>query len=232
GGAVAAFLVESDPHRRGLAPDGDPFEHGEQRPSLTGLRLGEAVRTRPFIVFYLACFACSIGLFIPFVHLTPYAEDRGVGHEFAVLLISLIGIGSTGGRFLVGGLADRLGRRRSLGAMFAGMALMMLWWLASSTAWQLSLFALVFGTFYGGFVALAPSICVDYFGGRSASGIIGTLYTAVAGGTLAGPTLAGLAFDLLKSYEIPILASAFSMALAAGAVVLMGPPPRNSRTAP
>ncbi|HTS90664.1 MAG TPA: MFS transporter, partial [Stellaceae bacterium] len=47
GGAVAAFLVESDPHRRGLAPDGDPFEHGEQRPSLTGLRLGEAVRTRP-----------------------------------------------------------------------------------------------------------------------------------------------------------------------------------------
>jgi len=232
GGAVAAFLVESDPHRRGLAPDGDPFEHGEQRPSLTGLRLGEAVRTRPFIVFYLACFACSIGLFIPFVHLTPYAEDRGVGHEFAVLLISLIGIGSTGGRFLIGGLADRLGRRRSLGAMFAGMALMMLWWLASSTAWQLSLFALVFGTFYGGFVALAPSICVDYFGGRSASGIIGTLYTAVAGGTLAGPTLAGLAFDLLKSYEIPILASAFSMALAAGAVVLMGPPPRNSRTAP
>ena len=226
GGGIAAALVDSDPHRHGLAPDGDPFDHSESRPAVTGLRLAEAIGTRPFIAFYLACLSASIGLFTPFVHLTPYAEDRGIGHGFAVLLISLIGIGSTAGRFLLGGVADRFGRRRSLGAMYLGMAIAMLWWLISSAAWQLALFALVFGTFYGGFVALAPALCVDYFGGRSASGIIGTLYTGVAFGTLAGPTLAGIAFDFLRSYEIPILAGAASMLLATVAVVLMGPPQR------
>ncbi|HVM77946.1 MAG TPA: MFS transporter [Stellaceae bacterium] len=224
-GGIAAYLVESDPHRRGLAPDGDPFDHDEPRPAATGLRLVEAIRTRPFVVLYLASLCCSVGLFIPFVHLAPYAEDRGIGHGFAVALISLVGIGSIAGRFLLGGVADRFGRRRSVGAMFLGMGVAMLWWLVSSAAWQLVLFALFFGTCYGGFVALAPALCVDYFGGRSASGIIGTLYTAVAGGTLAGPTLAGVAFDLLRSYEIPILASAASMFLATLAVALMGPPP-------
>jgi len=158
------------------------------------------------------------------VHLAPYAEDRGIGHGTAVFLFSLVGIGSTLGRFLVGGTADRLGRRASLGAMFLGMGVMMLWWLASSSAWQLALFALVFGTCYGGWVALAPALVVDYFGGRNASGIIGALYTSVAIGTFAGPTLAGMAFDLLQSYTVPILASAATMFLAVAGVAAMGPP--------
>jgi len=106
-----------------------------------------------------------------------------------------------------------------------GMGLMMLWWLASSTAWQLAVFALVFGTCYGGWVALEPALIVDYFGRRNASGIIGIAYTSVAIGTFAGPTLAGMAFDLLQSYTVPILASAAAMFAAIVSVAIMGPPP-------
>jgi len=203
-GMIAGLLVDADPHRRGLAPDDEPLESHASRPPPRGLTLGEAVRTRAFWLLYLAPGCASMGLFIPFVHLTLYAQDHGIAHETAVLLFSLVGIGSIAGRFLLGGFADRLGRRRSFGAMFLGMALMMLWWLASSTAWQLAVFALLFGTCYGGFVALAPAVIVDYFGNRSASALIGTIYTSVAIGTLAGPSLAGLAFDLLHSYTLPI----------------------------
>jgi len=223
-GSVAGFLVDADPHRRGLAPDNDPLESDAPRPAPWGLTLGEAVRTRVFWLLYLAPGCAAMGLFIPFVHLTLYAEDHGISHESAVLLFSLVGVGSIAGRFLLGGIADRFGRRRSFGAMFLGMALMMLWWLASSTVWQLALFALVFGTCYGGFVALAPAVIVDYFGNRSASALIGTIYTSVAVGTLAGPPLAGLAFDLLHSYTLPITIGAAFMVAATLLVTAMGEP--------
>jgi MFS transporter, OFA family, oxalate/formate antiporter len=225
GGAIAAWLLDADPHARGLAPDDDPLEVDEPRPAATGATIAAALRSRPFWAFYGAGVLVSVGLFIPFVHLTPFAEDRGIGHGAAVFLFSLVGIGSTFGRFLVGGTADRVGRRATLCALFVGMGLMMLWWLASSTAWQLAVFALVFGTCYGGWVALEPALIVDYFGRRNASGIIGIAYTSVAIGTFAGPTLAGVAFDLLQSYTVPILVSAAAMFAAVASVALMGPPP-------
>jgi MFS family permease len=174
---------------------------------------------------YGAAFLVSLGLFTPFVHLAPYAEDQGVPHAVAVALFALIGIGSTVGRFFIGGVADRLGRRRSLCAMYVGLAVTMLWWLASTQAWQIGSFALLFGACYGGFVALAPALIVDYFGPRNASSLIGLTYTSVAFGTLGGPPLAGYAFDFTGSYTLPIALSAAS-ALAGAALIGMAPDPR------
>jgi MFS family permease len=113
------------------------------------------------------------------------------------MLFSLIGVGSTLGRFLVGGIADRLGRRQSLIGMYAGFAAMFSWWLLADSVWELAVFTLLFGTCYGGFVALMPALTADYFSGPNMSGIIGALYTSVAVGNLCGPTLAGYAL-LLK----------------------------------
>jgi MFS family permease len=226
-GGIAAWLLEDDPHRRGLAPDNDPVDAAAPRPVASGMTLAEALRTRAFAALFLAFMGASLGLFIPFVHLVPYAEDHGVAHGTAVLLVSGIGVGSTAGRFLLGGIADRIGRRLSFGLMFVGMGCTLLWWLASTASWQLLIFALVFGTCYGGFVALAPAITVDFFGGRNAGAIIGTLYAAVGVGTFAGPLFAGIAFDLLRSYTLPILASTLTMFLGALLVALMGQPPHR-----
>ena len=99
--------------------------------------------------------------------------------------------------------------------MFIGVALSMVIWEFSVELWALALFALVFGTFYGGFVALLPAVVMDDFGGRNVSGLIGILYTSVAFGTLIGPSLAGFAFDASQSYSLPIFASAITSVLAA-----------------
>jgi MFS family permease len=140
----------------------------------------------------------------------------------------LVGVGSTIGRFLVGGGADRIGRRWAVVAVFAGLALMQLWWLTATTVWQLALFALIFGTCYGGYVALFPALTVDYFGGRNASGIIGVLYTAAAIGTLLGPKLAGDAFDMFGTYTIPIAVGA-AFAFAAVLLVILAPEPHAAK---
>ena len=84
----------------------------------------------------------------------------------------------------------------------------------------LAAFALVFGVFYGGWVAVLPAVVMDRFGGRNVSGIIGILYTSVAFGTLIGPSAAGFAFDLSHSYTLPILASAGANIVAAAIVAV------------
>jgi MFS family permease len=223
-GAGMALLIEDDPRSRGLGADGDPPRAG-QAIAATGVAVGEAIKSRRFIGLYAACFICAFGLFVPFVHLVPYALDHGIDQKGAALLVGAIGVGSTAGRFVLGGLADRLGRPLSFLLMFVGMGLSFVMWLFSIGLWPLAAFALVYGVFYGGFVALAPAVVIDYFGGRHASSLIGILYTSVAFGTLVGPAAAGFAFDVSHSYTLPILLSigAYSIAIAILALTSKAP---------
>ena len=67
-----------------------------------------------------------------------------------------------------------------------------------------AVFALWFGTSYGGIVSLLPALCMDLFGARALASVIGTLYSGAALGNLLGPVLAGRAFDQLGSYSLVI----------------------------
>ena len=214
-GGGMALLIENHPRDRGLGPDGDPPQSAAKAALLEGASVREAIHSRHFISLYAACLICSFGVFVPFVHLVPYAGDHGVAPASAVLLLGVIGIGSTAGRFLLGGLADRIGRQLSLLLMFTGMALALAIWVIATNVWSLAGFAFVYGVFYGGWVAILPAVVMDHFGGRNVSGIIGILYTSVAFGTLIGPSAAGFAFDFSHSYTLPILASAGANLLAA-----------------
>jgi OFA family oxalate/formate antiporter-like MFS transporter len=220
-GGGMALLIENDPLDRGLGPDGDPprADAGSIRPS--GFSVRQAMTSRQFAGLYAACLISSFGLFVPLAHLVPYALDHGISPSSAALLLGMIGIGSTAGRFFLGGLADRLGRQPALLVMFAGMAFALCVWAGLTGFWALAAFSFVFGVFYGGYVALLPALVMDYFGGRNVSGIIGVLYTSVAFGTLIGPSAAGFAFDFSHSYTLPILAGAGGNLVAAGIVLVM-----------
>jgi predicted MFS family arabinose efflux permease len=214
-GASMALFIENDPRDRGLGPDGDPPQDPSPSLRAPSASIKEALRSQQFIGLYAACLFCAFGAFVPFVHLVPYAIDHGMAPAFAALLLSAIGIGSALGRFFLGWLADRFGRELSLVAMFAGMALALFAWALSTGFWPLAGFALVFGTAYGGWVALLPAVVMDYFGGRNVTSLIGILYTSAAFGTLIGPAAAGFAFDFAHSYLTPILTSAICNVIAA-----------------
>ena len=181
-----------------------------------GITLRAALRTTPFWLLFASLMLSCIGLFVPMVHLGPFAVDAGFTQAQGVTLVSLIGLGSLLGRFTIGGPADRLGRIPALSAMYAGLGAMYVLWWAASAYWVLALFAIVFGICYGAYVALLPTIVMDLYGPRSVSGIIGCLYTGCGVGTLIGPWLAGAAYDAWGSYHLPIAAGAlFSFAAAA-----------------
>jgi OFA family oxalate/formate antiporter-like MFS transporter len=224
-GVSAAILISESPERRGLAPDGDEMEtsvaNGSQETAKTEaapireISLKDALHSKPFWLLYAGSFSFGLGLFIPFVHLIPFSNDIGLPTATAVMLFSLIGVGSTAGRFLLGSLADRLGRRSSLVMMYAGAAVIFAWWLAAANVWQLAIFALIYGACYGGYVAIMPAVAADYFSGPNISGVIGMLITSVAVGNLIGPPIAGFIFDRLQSYTIPIFASMITSIFAA-----------------
>lgn len=221
-GISMAMLIVNDPRKKGLAPDGGPAlpEPTSGLPEGTEMRV--AVRSRPFLTLYFAGLIASFGLFVPFVHLVPFATDQGMSAGQGAFLLGMVGVGSTVGRFLLGNVADRIGRQLALILAFAGMAATLLIWLVSDTLIPLAIFGLTFGTFYGGFVALMPALVMDYFGGRHISSIIGVLYTSVALGTLVGPTAAGYAYDLTHDYTLAIIGSIAANLVAALAVASLG----------
>ena len=148
GAVVAGMLVRRSPERYGLAPDGDPLPPPGSVPA--GLSVGEALRTGPFWAIYTGALLMSFGLFAPFVHLVPYARDVGLGEGFGVMLIVLLGVGSTVGRFLFASVTNWLGRRLSFAMMYVGAGLMLVMWSLSTSGPALIAFALVFGAFMAG----------------------------------------------------------------------------------
>jgi len=77
-----------------------------------------------------------------------------------------------------------------------------------------------------------PALCMDLFGARAVSAIIGTLYTGAAFGNLLGPWLAGAVFDASLGYGPVIWGCLVLSALATVAAWrLRGPPPAQPTVA-
>ena len=214
-GIGLSLLIEDDPRRRGTGPDGDPLRPPAPAVASGRVPMLDAIKSRRFVGLFLSCLISAFAVFVPFVHLVPNALDDGVPQSAAVMLMGSIGVGSTAGRFFLGALADRVGRPLSLAIMVVGMAAAYVIWLLAGSFWPLAAFALLFGLFYGGWVALLPAVVADYFGAANVGGMIGLISLSIALGTLVGPSAAGFAFDINHSYTLPIVAGIAANVIAA-----------------
>lgn len=219
-GIGAAALIVDDPRERGVLPDaGEPGVAVPATDRAQGLSIAQAVRTVRFLGLYAACLAGALGGFVPFVHLVPYAVGHGVEPTTAALLLGAIGVGGTVGRFFLGGIADRIGSDVFLIAMYAGMAASLAVWAVAGDLPALTVFALAFGLFYGGWAAILPAVVAEHFGARHVGGIIGVLFTSAAVGALVGPSAAGFMYDASHSYLVAIAASAAANVVAAALTI-------------
>ena len=177
------------------------------------------MRDRQYRRLYLATALMGVPLFVPFVYLPSYAEDRGVDPVLAAGLIGAIGTASVVGRLALGALAGPLGLLRVFQGCFLAMALSFaLWWVAGGSYTVLLVFASVLGVGYGGFVALAPAVVAERFGVERLGALLGVLYTSAGLGSAIGPPAAGAIID--ASGYGPAIAASLAIGVAAFAVVV------------
>jgi MFS family permease len=185
---------------------------------VAGHTLRQALRSPRFVGLYLMTLLSAPSMFVPFAHVSAAGRDLGLADAQAVALVGLIGIGSLVGRFAIGALADRFGRPLTLMVVQASLGLSFLAWASASGMADkhltMMLFALWMGLSYGGIVSLLPALCMDLFGARAVSSIIGALYTGAALGNLGGPFVAGWVFDRNGSYGAVIWGCVLLSALA------------------
>ena len=199
----ASFLIVRDPSEKGLEVDGEdkPSESAPKKP-VWGYTRAEAMRTPIFWVAGGIFFFTWMAVFMPLVHLVPFAEDLGIGKATASTMISAIGVGGLLGRTATGIISDRIGRIPSLAS---ALVLQVVCFAVFASADGLALLvpaAVGFGFSYGGTTTMFPAIFSDQFGQGHIGAIVGAVF-AVAGSSAAfGPAIAGYLYDLTGSYRL------------------------------
>ncbi|MFN8982902.1 MAG: MFS transporter [Alphaproteobacteria bacterium] len=203
-GLAAALLLDGQPERHGMGPDGIRLHPASAARPAEGVSLGQALRSRSFHYAVVGTLLVSIAASAPLMLLVGSAEAQGLSHHQAVGLLALIGIGSLAGRLLLATVADRLGRRMSFLVTCFALGLAMFAWAAARDAWSLAAFALIYGVLQGGFQALLPAFAADSFGNRAIGGLIGALYTSRGVALLIGLPLMSADIAFFGTYEVSI----------------------------
>jgi MFS family permease len=214
-GSLAALLMGDPPAARCRA--------GARTGGQARFSLKRALVSRGFVMLFASSMFSCVGFFIPFVHLVPYAIDQGLGGGTGLYLLAVIGASSLVGRLALSAGADRLGHRNSMAASYFAMAIGFLFWYGGGGGIAaLTLFAVLYGLGSGGYVALIAPIIAEYFGTEKIGSVLGCFMPSITVGGFFGPWLAGHAFDLWGSYEVPLLVSG-GFGVAAGLCALALP---------
>ena len=204
-----AMLLRRDPGEIGDLPDGVKARVGraelterENSSQLSGLSLGQALRTRNFwlLVSVFLLWAFCLGLIM--THVVPYATDLGISTIEASTILGLIGGLQILARLLVGRISDIIGRKAPglICALLGTGALIWLIWLHN--LWMFYLFAIIFGLFYGGFGVVILTLVSDSFRGRNLGVIMGIMNAGYSVGLAIGSALGGFIFDVNNSYVV------------------------------
>jgi OFA family oxalate/formate antiporter-like MFS transporter len=221
--SCAMFIVR-DPEKMGLHPDGE-LTPGDLTTVAIGENsygenwtLAEAQRTRAFWLLNVIFTLTWLVVFMPMVHIVPFAIDLGISHFLAAMTISVIGFAGFAGRLAIGPISDRLGRVRTLGLCLLLQALAFLGFTTSTGLSLLYSAAAVFGFSYGGVTALFPALIGDFFGRIAIGAIVGFIFALAGSPAAFGPLIAGYMYDATKSYNGAFVLSA-SLNLAALALL-------------
>ncbi len=164
------------------------------------------VRTAAFRALFVSGLLMSIGLFVAFAFVVPFATDAGVSSAGASRLVAIIGLTSIVGRL---GLTDLSRRVGVVGVYRGALAIMpvgfLIWLFANGSYPLLVTFAVVLGVSYGGFVAIAPAVLIEQAGVESLGRKMGVVFLSFGLGGLIGPPAAGAIADATSGRTVPIV---------------------------
>jgi MFS family permease len=218
---VASRLMVASPEAKGLHIDDEVLRRGDTTTAgnLAGgaaapatpersLTRSEAMQTRQFWIIAGIFLFTWLVVFLPLVHLSPFARGLGASPGAAALLVTAIGIGGLGGRLLTGTVADRIGADNTLGVVLGIQIVAFLVFAASRDLATVYPAAVAYGVGYGGTTTVFPAIVGERFGRAHAGAIVGLLFAGAGSLAAVGPFMAAWIYDSTGSYRIAFLLSA------------------------
>ncbi|MBX7111169.1 MAG: MFS transporter [Dehalococcoidia bacterium] len=229
-GTPLAFVIRPRPEDHGLLPDGDlaPSEAAAPGTALeeSGMTVAETVRTPAFYLLMLAMTVGAPTQSALIVFQVPVLEHAGYSAGVAALLAAGYGLVQAPVRLVVGGIADRIGRRRAYAWCFLLQAagLVVFASMDSSRVWLVPLFYGTYALGHALFTTLFLTTVADYFGTRRFASLQGIIQFAGMPVGLALPIVTGVVFDRTGTYSTIFLVYAALASLGAVFVFLIRRP--------
>ncbi len=235
---LGGFLIRNRPEEVGQRPDGGPVSGGpfsevgktKSSPvyqSPVDWSVQEAL-TRP--VLWSITFLFSIILFASAMmttHQVAYLQDLGYSPFWSAASLGMMIGMSILGRLASGFLGLRYESRYLaaffLTAMGTGIVVLTL----TRNLFMVFLYSTLTGIGFGGMIVLMPNWISAYFGRENYSRIIGWTSLPVTLISAAGPTVAGLLYEITGSYLAPFALAAGLLFLSVFPAVMARPPKRS-----
>ncbi len=206
---VAAQFLKRDPGQIGLLSYGEnESKEGGLNLQIRGLSLQEAIHSKQIWFLCATSFCHYFSPALIMVHIVIHATGLGITALNAATILAIIGGGSLAGRVIMGSIADRMGNKLTQIICFVLMIIALVWLMAIKEVWMFYLFAVIFGTGYGGISAIRSPLTAELFGLKSHGVILGLAFFSGSMGGVVGPVLAGGIFDVTGGYKIAFLVSA------------------------
>lgn len=170
---VAALLIKDKVIEENLGVDGQQTEIIKQ------YQPKEMVKSKYFyqITTILLCTAPAYLIMIPI--LRPLGELRGLPSTLAVFSVMLVGICGCIGRFVIGSLSDKIGRKYAL-ITTSAITIISSLLLISITGMGFLIVTAAIGFAYGGLTALIPPTAGDFFGIKYVASNVGCIMLGAA----------------------------------------------------
>ena len=168
------------------------------------LGLSAILRSKKFLTLYGALILGGPGFYAPLAFYNDHAVSEGIGSQAAALLVGVVGASSVVARLVISALGDRFipMRQYRLGQLLL-LGCLLLWFSAGNSYSLFFASALLHGVGWAVWFTAAPNVLATWFGVADLGGAIGTFYTALGFGALAGPAVLGFVIDS-AGYETAI----------------------------
>lgn len=205
------------------APAGGGPADGRASSPTEGMTTRQAARTAPFWMMMITGIAIAGGFYIVAAHLVPAASDVGISPTAAALILTVSSIAGIPGT--VGGawwLTEKLGHRWALLVLCAGQAVALFLFVPTSSLWAFYVVAALLGFCFSASTPVRQAMAPPLFGLKSIGAVLGFAYLAWSIGAVVGPFLAGLIYDLTRSYDLAFVLGGVLLLVGAASVYLWG----------
>jgi MFS family permease len=204
---IALWVVRESPEAMGVGVDGGKPEPAAATAAASKrVTAMEAMQTVAFWQLGGSFFTCGFSMSLLSSHGVPMLTDHGYTPMFASWAIGVLGASAIGGTLLLGVIADRIGRRPVLAAIYATRILIFSgFFLIRDNPAAIILVAVLGGITMSGTGSMTSALTADIWGRYSVSRVLGVIFLVHQTGSAIGSWLAGTIFEATGGYGAAFL---------------------------